>query len=96
MGVEKKIFKDLIISYYMVIFAPPWGLNPCPRDHEFHNIDERLCRLQNHAFRFSQIGMGVEKTIFRVDECSFNGQNNGRTIKLCVILLFIVLSLILC
>lgn len=45
---------------------------------------------------FHNIGMGVEKTIFRADECSFNGQNNGLTIKLCVILLFIVLSLIIC
>ena len=37
LGVEKKIFKEIMHFYYMTYMATPWHKNPCPWGHEIYN-----------------------------------------------------------
>ena len=38
MGVEKKIFEEIMHFHYMTYMATPQHKNPCPEGHEFYNL----------------------------------------------------------
>lgn len=59
--IKKKKKKDIIHFQYIVLLAPPYGLKPCLRDHEFYILRRALRGHQNHKSSFSQLCIGVEK-----------------------------------
>ena len=38
LGIEKKIFKEIMQFHNMTYMATPYHKNPCPRGHEIHNF----------------------------------------------------------
>lgn len=58
--VQTKILYS-IQFHYVAVLAPPYGLNPWPKNHELNNFRKRFHLL--HAFSFYKICMGVEKTV---------------------------------
>mgnify|MGYP003692425057 CR=1 FL=1 len=51
MGVEKKIFKEMMHFHYMTYMATPYYKNPCPEGHEIYNFGRPF--LGNHYYILS-------------------------------------------
>ena len=65
LGVEKKIFKEIMHFHYMTYMATPQHKNPCPGGHEIYNFGRPFLCHHNYILSLSDLCLGVEKTIFK-------------------------------
>lgn len=47
-----QFLKKTLLKQYIFTMWPHYGLNPCLKDHEFHNLGRRLGGHHSHAFSF--------------------------------------------
>ena len=64
-GVEKKIFKEIMFFHYMTYMATPQGNNPCPGGHEIYNCGRPYLGHHYYILSLSDLCLGVEKKIFK-------------------------------
>ena len=65
LGVEKKIFKEIMHFHYMTYMATPYNKNPCPGGHEIYNFGGPFLCHHNYILSLSNLCLGVEKKIFK-------------------------------
>ena len=65
LGVEKKIFKEIMHFYYMTYMAMPQHKNPYPRGHEIYNFGRPFLGHHYYIHGLSDVCLGVEKKIFK-------------------------------
>ena len=64
LGVEKKIFKEIMHFYYMTYMAIPQHKNHCPGGHEIYNFGRPFLGHHYYIFSLSDLCLGLEKKIF--------------------------------
>ena len=64
LGVEKKIFKEIMHSHYITYMVTALYKNPCPGGHEIYNFARPFLGHHYYTLSFSGPCTGVEKTIF--------------------------------
>ena len=64
LGIEKKIFKEIMHFHYMTYMATPKHKNPCPRGHEIYNFGRPFLGYHYNILGLSDLFLGVEKKIF--------------------------------
>ena len=65
LGVEKKIFKEILHFHYMTYMAMPLHKNPCPRGHEIYNYDRPFLSHHYYILALSHLCLGIEKKIVK-------------------------------
>ena len=64
LGVEKKIFKEIMYFHYMTYTATPYRKNPCPRNHERYNFCKHFLGHDHYILSLSDLCLGVKKKNF--------------------------------
>ena len=65
LGIEKKIFKEIIHFHYMTYMTTPSLKNPCHRGHEIYNFGRPFLGHYYYILGLSDQCLGVEKKIFK-------------------------------
>ena len=65
LGVEKKIFKQIMYSHYMTYMATSQHKNSCPRGHENYNFGRPFFGHHYNILSLSDLCLGVGKKIFK-------------------------------
>ena len=63
LGVEKKIFKEILQFQYITCMAMPLHKKPCPRGHEIKNFGSPFLGHHYYILGLSDQCLGVEKKI---------------------------------
>ena len=64
LGVEKKIFKEIMHFHYVTYMATPQHKNPCPGGHEIYNFGGPFLGHHYYILGLSDQCLGGEKKIF--------------------------------
>ena len=64
LGVEKRIFKEIMHFHHMAYLATPQHKNPCPGGHEIYKFGRPFLGHYNCIFSLFDLCLGVEKKIF--------------------------------
>ena len=65
LGVEKKIFRELMYFHYITYMVTPQSKNPCPWGHEMYNIGRPFLVHHNYILSLPNLCQRVEKKIFK-------------------------------
>ena len=65
LGVEKKIFKEIMLFHLMTYMATPEHKNSCARGHEIYNFGRPFLGHHYYIFGLSDLCLRVKKKIFK-------------------------------
>ena len=66
LGIEKKIFKEIMQFHNMTYMAMPQPKNPCSKSHQIYNFGKPFLGHHYYILSFkSDLCLGVEKKIFK-------------------------------
>ena len=72
LGVEQKIFEEIINFHYMTHMATPQHKNPCPGGHEIYNFGRPFLRHDYYIFSLFDLCLGVKKIFKEIMHNAFS------------------------